>query len=156
MNGWGCPMRWFTCALLLLLAGCGGPKGAKVKVKFDIYGGDNAFAATVYAQEIHTGRTFTFPYGPHTPYITLNLEAPGSYVFYARLVEAPDDYHYGYTGTRPVAYGHMTNGGTQDPASASLIAVNLKPAGEAQVYINDHWAILPVPGQPVTVPWRAE
>ena len=144
---------------LLLPGGCDrlglGAKTAKVNIKFDIYGGDNTFAATIYAQEITTGQTSTFPYGPHTPYIVVDIKTPGKYVFYARLVEAPDDYHYGYTGNRPVAYGHMTNGGTQDPASAGLVAVDIAPSGTYKVYINDHWAILPVPGKPVTVPWHS-
>lgn len=139
---------------VLLLAGCGrlGPANAQVTIKFDIYGGDNAFAATVYAQEVASGRTFLFPYGPHTPYILAELKTPGRYVFYARLVEAPDDYHYGFTGNAPVAYGHGARGGTQDPSKAGLVVVEVKPRGEYKVTINDHWAILPVPGRPVTVP----
>jgi hypothetical protein len=141
-------------ALVLLLVGCGGPKPAKVVVKFDIVGGDNAFAATIYAQEVRTGQTQLFPYGPHTPYLEVDLENPGKYVFYARLVEAPDDYHYGYTSDQPVAYGHMTRGGTQDPATASLLAVTVQSGGKYKAYVNDYRAILPVPGKPVTVPWR--
>lgn len=131
-----------------------GARPAKVRVKFDIYGGDNAFSATVYAHEVRTGLTTTFPYDPHTPYITAELKTPGTYVFYARLVEAPDDYHYGYTSDQPVAYGHMTRGGTQDPATGSLLAVDVKPGGNYRVYINDYRAVLPVSGQPVTVSWR--
>jgi hypothetical protein len=140
-------------ALAILLAGCG-PKPAKVIVKFDIVGGDNAFAATVYVQEVATGQTLLVPYGPHTPYVETDLKTPGKYVFYARLVEAPDDYHYGYTSDQPVAYGHMTRGGTQDPALASLIAVDVQPGGKYKAYVNDYRAILPAPGKPVTVPWR--
>jgi hypothetical protein len=146
--------------MVAVLAACDrlgfGPKAAKVVIKFDIYGGDNAFAATVYAQEVATGQTAMFPYGPHTPYITAELKTPGTYVFYARLVEAPDDYHYGYTGTQPVAYGHMTRGGTQDPATASFIAVEVKAGGNYKVYINDYRVKLPDPGKPVAVPWRRE
>jgi hypothetical protein len=125
-----------------------------VTIKFDIYGGDNAFAATLYAQEVATGQTQSFPYGPHTPYLEVDLKTPGRYVFYARLVEAPDDYHYGYTSEQPVAYGHMTRGGTQDPTTASLVAVAVQPGGKYKAYVNDYRALLPVPGQPVTVPWR--
>ncbi len=137
-----------------LLIGCGTAKTAKVTVKFDITGGDNAFGATVYAQEVTTGRTLLFPYGPHMPYLAVDVPAPGRYVFYARLVEAPEDYHYGYTNEAPVAYGHGTRGGTQDPGKASLIAVEAKPGGRCKVYINDYRAILPAAGQPVAVPWR--
>ena len=99
----------------LALTSCGflglGAKTAKVVVKFDQAGGDNSFAATVYVQEVVTGETLLFPYDPHTPNITVNLKKTGKYVFYARLVEAPDDYHYGYTSNQTVAYGHMTRGG---------------------------------------------
>jgi hypothetical protein len=139
----------------LWLAGCAGSKTARVTVKFDIAGGDNSFGATVYAQEVTTGQTLLFTYEPHTPYISVELPAPGRYVFYARLVEAPDDYHYGYTSESPTAYGHGTRGGTQDPAKASLIAVEVKARGQYKAYINDYRAVLPARGAPVTVPWRA-
>lgn len=142
-------------ALLGLLGGCG-PRPANVTVKFDLYGGDNAFAATVYAQEVATGRTIQFPYGPHTPYIVAELKTPGRYVFYARLVEAPDEYHYGYTHDAPTAYGHGARGGTQDPARSSLVAVDVQPGRTAKVYINDYWAVLPESGKPVTVSWRPQ
>ena len=153
---WG---SWMTGAISLAALfppGCGryGARPAVVQVKFDIYGGDNSFAATIYAQEVATGETLSFPYGPHMPYLRIELKKPGKCVFYARLVEAPDDYHYGYTSDRPVAYGHMTNGGTQDPAEASLIAVAVEPGGSYKAYVNDHWAAIPTPGRPVTVPWR--
>ena len=143
-------------ALPLLLLGCGlgcGPKPPMVTIKFVIFDNDNSFAATVYAQEVATGATTTFAYGPHTPSMTVALKQPGTYVFYARLVEAPDDYHYGFCGFQPGVYGHMTRGGTRDP-SANLIAVDAKPGGNYKVFISDSWAVLPKPGQPVTVPWR--
>jgi hypothetical protein len=143
----------------LLSVGCGrlgfGPKPAKVTIKFVIYDKDNAFAATVYAQEVHTGQTTKFAYGPHTPSITVDLKTPGTYVFYARLVEAPDDYHYGFTGYQAGAYGHMTRGGTRD-ASTNLIALEIKPGRDYKVFISDSWAVLPDPGHPVTVAWHRE
>jgi hypothetical protein len=137
----------------LVLAGCGllGPKTAKVNVKFDIVGGDNNFAATVYVQEVTSGATLLFPYDPHTPYIVVTLKKPGKYVFYAKLVEAPDDYHYGYTSDQTVAYGHMTRGGVGQPAG--LAAIDVKAGGSYKAYINDFRATLPVSGKPVTVPW---
>jgi hypothetical protein len=142
----------------LALAGCGllglGPKTAKVVVKFDQSGGDNSFAATVYVQEVDTGETLLFPYDPHTPNITVNLKKPGKYVFYARLVEAPDDYHYGYTSNQAVAYGHMTRGAVGQPGG--LLAVDVKLGGTYKAYINDYRATLPDPRKPVTVPWRTE
>ena len=145
--------------LPLFLMGCEklgiGAKTPQVTVKFVIYDNDNSFAATVYAQEVNTGQTTKFTYGPHTPPITVDLKPPGTYVFYAKLVEAPDDYHYGYTGNQAGAYGHMTRGGTRDP-STNLIAVDVKPAGKYKVFISDSWAVLPEPGKPVTVPWHRE
>ncbi|HTX73172.1 MAG TPA: hypothetical protein VMC79_10130 [Rectinemataceae bacterium] len=148
-------------ALVALLAtACGlfhfGPGPASVHVKFDIVDGDNSFAATVYVQEVGTGETLLFPYDPHTPYITIQLKKPGKYVFYARLVEAPEDYHYGFTSMTPVAYGHMTRGGTGTAATDSLIAVDVALGGKYKAYINDYRASLPEPGEPVKVPWRLE
>lgn len=155
----------WTCSLFVLLflalvpIGCDklglGSKASKVTVKFVIYDNDNAFAATIYAQEVNTGQTSLFPYGPHTPSITVDLKQPGLYVFYARLVEAPDDYHYGYTGNQAGAYGHMTRGGTR-AASTNLIAVAVKPGNTFKVFISDSWAVLPEPGKPVTVAWHRE
>ena len=52
------------------------PKAAQVHIKFVIYDNDNTFAATVYAQEVSTGKTTTFAYGPHTPYIDRGPEGP--------------------------------------------------------------------------------
>lgn len=148
-------LRLLTAVLLVLglVLACA-PAPAKVRVKFDIVGGDNNFAGTVYVQEVESGATKTYAYDPHTPYIVVPVAKPGTYVFYARLVEAPDDYHYGYTSDRPVAYGHMTRGGTQDPATAGLVAIAVKAGGSYKAYINDFRAKLPEPGKPVTVPWR--
>jgi hypothetical protein len=145
-------IRTAAALALLALAGCG-PKPPQVHIKFTIYDNDNSFAATVYAQEVSTGATTTFAYGPHTPSMTVEIQRPGTYVFYARLVEAPDDYHYGFTGYQAAAYGHMTRSGTRD-AATNLIALDLKPGGQYKVYISDHWAELPAPGKPVTVPWH--
>jgi len=68
--------------LALFLAGCGklgfGPRPANVTVKFVIYDNDNTFAATVYAQEVHTGLTTKFAYGPHTPSLAVDLKTPGT------------------------------------------------------------------------------
>lgn len=151
------PRRILLAGLLALLPGCAwfGPRTPKVTVKFVLHDNDNTFAASVYAQEVNTGATTSFAYGPHTPYITLDTLKPGTYVFYARLVEAPDDYHYGFTGYQPAAYGHMTRGGTRDP-NTNLIALDLQNGGSYKVYISDHWASLPERDKPVTVPWHRE
>ena len=148
----------FLAVVILALNGCSlldfGHKTAQVIVKFDQAGGDNTFAASVYAQEVTTGETKSFPYDPHTPSIVINLKKPGTYVFYARLVEAPDDYHYGYTSEQPVPYGHMTRGGLGDPGG--LIAIDMKLGGKYKAYINDYRPALPEHGKPVTVPWRKQ
>jgi hypothetical protein len=137
----------------LILSACGlSSKSATVRVKFDQSGGDNTFAATVYAQEVTTGETITFPYDPHTIGIFLKLIKPGKYVFYARLVEAPDDYHYGYTSDQAVGYGHMTRGGIGQPEG--LIALDIRLGEKYNVYIQDYRATLPERDKPVTVPWR--
>lgn len=149
---------WVMLSVILELTSCGflglGARTAKVVIKFDQSGGDNTFAATVYVQEVNTGETLLFPYDPHTPNITVNLKKPGKYVFYAKLVEAPDDYHYGYTSDQPVAYGHMARGGIGQPEG--LIAIDVELGGKYRAYINDYRATLPVRGKPVTVPWRAD
>jgi len=143
----------------LLLTSCDklglGPNLPKVTIKFVIYDNDNSFAATIYAQEVSTCSTTSFAYGPHTPSLTVALKTPGTYVFYARLVEAPDDYHYGFTGYQAGAYGHMTRGGTRDPGT-NLIAVDAKSGGKYKIFISDSWAVLPTPGQPVTVAWHRQ
>jgi hypothetical protein len=146
-----------AAALPVLVPGCAWfrPKGPTVKVKFVIVDNDNTFAAAVYAQEVSTGATTSFAYGPHTPYLTIDSLKPGTYVFYARLVEAPDDYHYGFTGYQPAAYGHMTRGGTRS-TPVDLIALDLRNGGSYKVYISDHWARLPEPNKPVTVAWHRE
>ena len=149
--------RAFPVLVLVPALGCAwfGPRPAQVTLKFVVFDHDNAFAATVYAQEVHTGATRSFAYGPHTPYMTVSVQPPGTYVFYARLVEAPDDYHYGFTGFQAAAYGHMTRAGTRD-ATQNLVALDLKPGGHYRVFISDNWAVLPEPGRPVTVAWHRD
>jgi len=151
------PMRLLLPVLVLAAlfpAGCRrGPKPPRVTLKFVIFDNDNSFAATIYAQEVSTGQTTTYAYGPHTPSMTVDLQAPGTYVFYARLVEAPEDYHYGFTGFQAGAYGHMTRGGTR-PDDSNLLAVDARPGTTSRVFVSDSWAVLPTPGRPVTVPWH--
>ena len=49
----------------------------------------------------------------------------------------------------------MTRGGTGDPATESLVALDVKLGEKYKVYINDYRARLPEAGKPVTVPWRS-
>jgi hypothetical protein len=144
--------------LALGLSGCASraiptPQPATVMVTFDLGGGGSGFAATLYAQEVNSGKTFKghYPAGSHggvtrptSPPISIQVEAPGTYVFYARLIEAPDDYHYGATACRAA----------EDCPSSELVAIDVIPGGVYQVTIADRKALLPTPDQPVTVPWR--
>jgi hypothetical protein len=146
-----------VCLVGLALAGCAGlrptPAPATITVVFDLGGGGSGFAANLYAQEVDSGKTFRslYPAGGHggvtratSPPITFNIDAPGTYVFYARLVEAPDDYHYGATGC---AYAERCG-------DRGLLALDVEPGGVYPVYIADRSAPIPTPDAPVTVPWH--
>jgi len=141
----------------LALVGCRGatptPQPAEIQVTFDMGGGGSGFAASLFAQEVTTGKTFKgfYPAGSHglvvmptSAPIVITVEAPGTYVFYATLIEAPDDYQFGATGCAA---------GT-DCASSALLAIDVVPGGSYHVTIADRSAPIPTPGVPVTVPWR--
>ena len=138
----------------LLLSSCAPtPKTATVYVTFDLGGGGTGFAALIYAQEVYTGKTVHqfMPAGSHglvvlptSPPLAFQLEAPGTYVFYATLSNNPDEYHYGDTGCPQ----------GQDCPSADLVALEVQPGGTYNVTISDRKALLPTPGAPVTVPWH--
>lgn len=128
---------------------------AEVLIGLDMGGGGAGFAATIYAQEVNTGRTFkTFlPAGMHgqavlptSPPVWMSVQAPGTYVFYARLINAPDDYFYGYTRCRIA----------EECPNHALLAVDVDPNRQYQVTISDKGVILPEMDQPVTVPWVRE
>jgi len=142
---------------LLAVVGCQGatptPQQATVQVTFDMGGGGSGFAASLFAQEVTTGRTFKgfYPAGSHglvvmptSAPIVMTVEAPGTYVFYATLIEAPDDYQFGATGCAA---------GT-DCDSNALLAIDVVPGGSYHMTIADRSAPMPTPGVPVTVPWR--
>lgn len=128
------------------------PKQALITVTFDMGGGKAGFAATIYAQEVTSGLTYKGFYSagshglvvlPSEP-ISITVDAPGTYVFYATLINNPDDYHYGATGCQA---------GT-DCSSSELQALDVLPGGSYQVTIADRSALLPTPGAPVSVPWK--
>ena len=128
------------------------PQQALVWVTFDLGGGRTGFAATIYAQEVESGKTFSHPYAagshggvvlPSQPTL-MTVDAPGVYVFYGALVNAPESYHYGATGCPP---------GTRC-LSSDLLALEVAPGGTYQVTISDRAAQLPTPHAPVRVPWR--
>jgi hypothetical protein len=140
----------------IVLAACSSratptPGMAIITATFDMGGGGAGFAATIYAQEVNSGKTFhTFlPAGSHglvvlptSPPVSFQVEAPGTYVFYAVLINE-DSYHYGATGHQAGA----------DCNSSNLIALDVEPGGSYQVYIADRKASIPPTGVPVTVPW---
>lgn len=144
--------------LTLLFVGCAPresptPQLATIIAAFDMGGGGAGFAATIYAQEVGSGKTFHsfYPAGSHggvvlptSPPIVFTVEAPGTYVFYARLINEPDSYHFGATGCLVAT----------DCPTSDLLAVDVEPGGTYNVYIGDRSAQIPIEDKPVTVPWH--
>ncbi len=140
-----------------LLVGCGTvpsrPPGlATITAALDLGTGGSDWAATIYAQEVHTGKTFhTFMSAgghglvvlPTSPPVTFTVEAPGTYIFYGVLINS-DDYHWGSTGCK-AGTNCQTNG---------LVALDVVPGGVYYVTITDQTAKIPPTGVPVTVPWH--
>jgi hypothetical protein len=129
------------------------PQPATVYARLDLGGGGSGFAATIYAQEVNSGKTVhqfqsAGSHGlvvlPTSEPLVFQLDAPGTYVFYATLINNPDDYHYGATGCLA----------GQDCTSSELAALDVAPGGTYTVTISDRHALLPTPGAPVSVPWR--
>ena len=125
---------------------------ATLTIGLDMGGGGAGFSATLYAQEVSTGKTFhTFlsagMHGastlPTSAPVILYVEAPGTYVFYARLTNAPDEYHYGAT----------TCEGSQSCDTPILQALSVETGQNYHVTINDPAALLPEIDKPVSVPW---
>jgi hypothetical protein len=114
--------------------------------------GGAGFASIIYAQEVNTGKTFhiVMPAGSHglvvlptSPPLSFSVEAPGTYVFYAVLINE-DSYHYGATGCKAVT----------DCPSNELVALGVLPGETYTVYIGDSAAVIPPTGVPVMVPWH--
>jgi hypothetical protein len=128
---------------------------AIVNIALNMGSGGAGFSANLYAQEVNTGKTFTLfmsagmhtaPLLPTSPPLDMAIQAPGTYVFYARLSNAPTEYHYGYTECRVPT----------DCVGSPLIALDVLPGEKYYVYIADRKALLPgnnERGLPVTVPW---
>jgi hypothetical protein len=136
----------------LLGSGCA-PKTATVYALLDLGGGGSGFAATLYAQEVTTGKTVHVfqsagSHGlvvlPTSAPVAMTVEAPGRYVFYARLINEPDSYHFGATGCMA----------GEDCSDSELLAIEAAPGKSYQVIIADRKALLPKEGEPVTVPWK--
>lgn len=129
------------------------PQWADVDITFDMGGGGSGFAASLFAQEVSSGRTFKgfYPAGSHglvvmptSAPIRVTVEAPGTYVFFATLIEAPDDYRFGATEC----------GAGSDCTATGLLAIDVVPGGTYAVTIADRTAPIPIPGAPVNVPWH--
>jgi hypothetical protein len=128
---------------------------ANIVVALNMGSGGAGFSANIYAQEVFTGQTFTTfmsagmhtaPLLPTSAPVRLSIQAPGTYVFYARLSNAPTEYHYGFTECRVPT----------DCVGSPLIAVDVLPGETYNIYIADRKALLPdndKRGLPVTVPW---
>jgi hypothetical protein len=124
-------------------------------VTLDLGGGGAGFAATLYAQEVSTGQTYAYPMTapshasgaaaiPTSAPVSFPVQAPGTYVFYARLVNEPDSYHFGATFCQVIS-----------PCEDHVLkAIDVFPGMTYQVYIADSAARLPERGQPVEAPWR--
>lgn len=153
--------RTYLTAIILsvvLLSACSSratptPQLATITATFDMGGGGAGFAATIYAQEVTSGKTFHsfYPAGSHggvvlptSPPISFSVEAPGTYIFYATLINDPESYHFGATGCKVAS----------DCPSSELLAIDVIPGGTYPVYIGDRSARIPTPNEPVTVPWR--
>ena len=143
-----CLLTFTACSALPTKA----PGLATITATFDMGGGGAGFASTIYAQEVNTGKTFhTFmsagSHGlvvlPTSPPVTFTVEAPGTYVFYAVLINE-DSYHFGATGCK------SSIGCTSD----ELVALDVVPGGTYEVYIADQSALIPPTGVPVIVPWH--
>jgi len=125
---------------------------ATIIAKFDMGAGMAAFDAMIYGQEVFTGKTYGafMSVGDHhaeavfrvEPVILL-VQAPGTFVFYARLTYTPETYHWGATGCPALT----------ECGSKPLMAIDVRPDQTYEVTISDRSAILPVRGEPVTVPW---
>jgi hypothetical protein len=148
--------RLLVCMILLMtFTACTPPTPAQaaIMVTLDMGSGGAGFAATIYAQEITSGITVSKPYSagshglvvlPTSEPVKVLVNAPGTYVIYARLVNEPESYHYGATGCGPA----------EDCADSSLLAFSLEPGETIVVVIADRSAVLPEKNQPVSVPWR--
>lgn len=155
-----------TAALFtaLLVVGCGGalwptptPQPATVTVNVDLAGGGSGFSLTVRVQEVHSGKTYSQAYTssshgmvvlPTSAPLVFMVDAPGTYIFYANMLNAPDEYHFGATGCPP----------GPECASTTLRAIDVVPGGTYFVTISDRsgerHAPVPTPHAPVTVPWE--
>ncbi len=119
---------------------------ATAYITLDTGAGDSAFQSVIYVQNVATGETASYPFPPHAPPLLVYIPESGVYVFYARLIEAMDDYYFGSTGRLP-----------QGPSPRKgLLAVKVDTGKEYRILINDRSVELPEKGKPVSVSWYQE
>lgn len=152
---------WAGLAAGMLLAACARTPtphpAASVTVTFELALGGSGFSLTVYAQEVTTGQTYSQLYSsgahgavvlPTSAPLVFTLDAPGTYVFYSNMINAPEDYHFGATGCAP----------GPDCTRTDLMALDVEPGGTYAVYFSDRsgerHAPVPTPHAPVSVPWK--
>lgn len=123
---------------------------ATLIIGLDMGGGGAGFSATLYAQEVTRGENFhTFlsagMHGastlPTSAPVVLFVRAPATYVFFARLTNAPDEYHYGATICGA-------------DGACVLRALQVEPGKNYHVTINDSSALLPELDKAVSLPWQ--
>ncbi len=128
------------------------PPQATIIATVDMGAGGAGFACLVYAQEVHTGATFhtVMSAGSHglvvlptSPPVSFTVDAPGTYVFYAVLINE-SSYHFGSTECKAVS----------ECTAKGLVARDVLPGETYEVYIGDASAAIPATGVPVTVPWH--
>ncbi len=149
---------FWVCFFLFWVAACTGspvskpPSLATVTVTFDMGGGGAGFTSMIYAQEVSSGKTFhvVMPASSHggvilptSPPLSFTIEAPGTYVFYAVLINE-ESRHYGATGCKALT----------DCPSSELVALDVQAGKSYAVYIGDSKAKIPPTGVPVDVPWH--
>jgi hypothetical protein len=147
--------------LALVLSACARaiptPQPASVTVQFDLAGGGSGFSLVIYAQDVDSGESISQTYSssshgqvvlPTSAPLVFSLPAPATYIFYANMLNAPDEYHFGATGCPP----------GPDCASTVYQALDVSPGDEYTVYFSDRsgerHAPVPTPHAPVTVPWN--
>ena len=141
-------LAFLLLCLAALVAACRpvtAPPPATLDVTFAIANGTTGFAATIYAQEVESGATTTKLYAAYSDPITMTVSAPGTYVVYARLVEAPDEYHYGMAGCAD---------GAASCERRILTAIDVVPGERYAVTVDDRTPLLPERDLPVAVPWQ--
>lgn|GEM_PF-6722596 len=142
-------MPWialFSLGLSQALFAHGYSPPAVAYVTLDTGAGDSAFQSVVYVQNLETGETASYPFPPHAPPLLVYIPEAGSYVFYARLIEAMDDYFFACTGRPPQGAS----------PKKGLLVVKIATGKEYRILINDRSVELPEKGKPVRVPVHEE